>query len=67
MNFTETQEMDRGDEVEVIYANANILNDDLRTGMEDSDAKRFRTLHCTGIQTRYDNEHYHIQRTFSEL
>lgn len=47
MSITEAQEMDRADE-EAIYSNADIINDDLRRGMEDSDAKR---LQCTGIQT----------------
>lgn len=47
MSITEAQEMDRADE-EAIYSNADIMNDDLRRGMEDSDAKR---LQCTGIQT----------------
>lgn len=48
MSITEAQEMDRADE-EAINSNADIMNDDLRTGMEDSDAKRLRTLQFTGI------------------
>lgn len=50
MSFTEAQETDRADE-EAIYSNADIMNDGLRTGLEDSDAKGLRTLQCTGIQT----------------
>ncbi|ROL54467.1 hypothetical protein DPX16_10890 [Anabarilius grahami] len=44
MSITQAQEMDRADE-EAIYSNADIMNDDLRRGMEDSDANR---LQCTG-------------------
>jgi len=49
MKFTETQEMSRAYEEEgEIYANEDMIYDDVRTGTEDSDAKR---LQCTGIHT----------------
>ncbi|KAF4108238.1 hypothetical protein G5714_010997 [Onychostoma macrolepis] len=50
MNSTETQEMDRDDEEEVVIcANVDvIINDDGRTGVEDSETKRLRILQNTG-------------------
>ncbi|KAK7125909.1 hypothetical protein R3I93_021322 [Phoxinus phoxinus] len=54
MNLTESQEMNGADEEEsVIYANADVY-DDVRTGTEDSDAKR---LPCAGSDSVWNRMH----------
>ncbi len=69
MNSTETQEMDRDDEEDVvIYANADfIINNDGRTRVEDSDTKII--LQNTGADSshyvkKYLHKERHFRKTF---